>query len=339
MLSIEHAQARILKMSTVIWMLFGWVACLDSPENPVFTIDADAGNVVETDTVAPSDFQSPVILTDTSTEDFIDATPDDATPTPELDMGQQPASDAATLNPDMTPRPDCVPRPERCDGLDNDCDGRFEEAVNGVDPCQCVSGTGFEVCLASMNWMRARQICQSKALDLAIIRNADEMASMATLSFEVLPEDSRREAWIGLSDRNIEGTFVWVNQDGLEYEAWHDGEPNDEFQEDCATLQFEETRMLVGMTSIVPYNAHLSVPNRKRNGLDVRFLTNGSLAQRLGGRMRGVHESLSIERRLWTVWSFLGPCRPAFLDSRQSGGVTSLGDGTTTALRRMVVST
>ena len=239
MLSIEHAQARILKMSTVIWMLFGWVACLDSPENPVFTIDADAGNVVETDTVAPSDFQSPVILTDTSTEDFIDATPDDAMPTPELDMGQQPASDAATLNPDMTPRPDCVPRPERCDGLDNDCDGRFEEAVNGVDPCQCVSGTGFEVCLASMNWMRARQICQSKALDLAIIRNADEMASMATLSFEVLPEDSRREAWIGLSDRNIEGTFVWVNQDGLEYEAWHDGEPNDEFQrEDCATLQF-----------------------------------------------------------------------------------------------------
>ena len=42
--------------------------------------------------------------------------------------------------------------------------------------------------------------------------------------------------WIGLHDRNTEGTFEWVDGSTVSYTNWNSGQPDDYWGEDCAHL-------------------------------------------------------------------------------------------------------
>ncbi len=47
--------------------------------------------------------------------------------------------------------------------------------------------------------------------------------------------------WIGLTDENTEGEFVWTSNGSIaEYTNWESGEPNGEMMEDCVNLNHEE---------------------------------------------------------------------------------------------------
>ncbi|KAF5897208.1 C-type lectin domain family 4 member E-like isoform X1, partial [Clarias magur] len=82
-------------------------------------------------------------------------------------------------------------------------------------------------------WTESRQNCMDKGADLVIINSGEEQEFIITLMENI------KEAWIGLSDRDTEGKWKWV--DGTEQTSntgfWYEGEPNDESNnEDCGEI-------------------------------------------------------------------------------------------------------
>merc|ERR1712117_140585 len=78
-----------------------------------------------------------------------------------------------------------------------------------------------------------------KGGELATVSTAaiDSLISTLLASF---PYWRRRDLWLGGSDRNNEGEWRWTTGElfygsgnQVQYSNWADGEPNDEFGEDC----------------------------------------------------------------------------------------------------------
>ncbi|XP_030836975.1 macrophage mannose receptor 1-like [Strongylocentrotus purpuratus] len=81
----------------------------------------------------------------------------------------------------------------------------------------------------------ARETCQSYGGDLAIIKTAEVNAFLK----ELLPPFNPSDIWlcylfgIRMIDR---GSFYWLDDTPLRYSAWRDPEPDNDGDEDCATL-------------------------------------------------------------------------------------------------------
>ncbi|XP_077048329.1 hepatic lectin-like, partial [Agelaius phoeniceus] len=94
------------------------------------------------------------------------------------------------------------------------------------------SGNCYYFSLARLSWERARERCRERRADLAVVGSFAEQ--------QFLMSRARNERfWIGLTDRNSEGNWEWV--DGTDYKSsftfWREGEPNDSGKnEDCAHL-------------------------------------------------------------------------------------------------------
>lgn len=116
------------------------------------------------------------------------------------------------------------------------------------DPCGTGRSLGpngdcFAALTASLTWADARQSCRGLGTgwDLASILSADENTFVATLA--------GAEAWIGASDAQTEGTWVWVRDDRAfwrgattgaalngAYTNWNPGEPNGGANSRCARI-------------------------------------------------------------------------------------------------------
>ncbi|XP_046700077.1 CD209 antigen-like protein C isoform X2 [Silurus meridionalis] len=78
------------------------------------------------------------------------------------------------------------------------------------------------------SWSDSRQDCKAKGADLVIISSKEEQEYLSRRFRGV-------EAWIGLTDTEEEGKWMWVDRTPLSTKYWWDGEPNDYKQEeDCA---------------------------------------------------------------------------------------------------------
>ncbi|XP_053474880.1 C-type lectin domain family 4 member M-like isoform X1 [Ictalurus furcatus] len=79
------------------------------------------------------------------------------------------------------------------------------------------------------NWEKSRQDCRDKGADLVIINSKEEQ--------EFISKILSRNSWIGLSDRDTEGKWKWVDGTPLNTGFWGKGEPDSAVgDEDCVVI-------------------------------------------------------------------------------------------------------
>ncbi|XP_046698942.1 CD209 antigen-like protein E isoform X2 [Silurus meridionalis] len=80
------------------------------------------------------------------------------------------------------------------------------------------------------DWNQSRDDCREKGADLVIINSREEQ--------EFIKRMYDRAAWVGLSDRDTEGEWKWVDGTPLTTAYWNKGEPNSNGDEDCAVMSY-----------------------------------------------------------------------------------------------------
>jgi hypothetical protein len=89
-------------------------------------------------------------------------------------------------------------------------------------------------CELDANWDQARTSCQLSGYDLVIVNDKAEHDWI----LDKLKSKSRNDWHIGLSDRDDEGTFKWVDGTKPGFTSWATWEPNDFlFGEDCTIVK------------------------------------------------------------------------------------------------------
>lgn len=151
-----------------------------------------------------------------------------------------------------TPEPACDATTERCNGIDDDCDGSIDDS--NVCPNGCSgfvidesSGLGYMYCVSRKDFQHARDACNDQSMHLVWVDSISEN-QLVSEHLDALGDDT--EVLIGASDQQKEGDWVWYgggalfwkgNQNGNAvngaFVAWAPGVP-DSFggNEDCAVL-------------------------------------------------------------------------------------------------------
>ncbi|XP_053335819.1 C-type lectin domain family 4 member K-like [Clarias gariepinus] len=89
-----------------------------------------------------------------------------------------------------------------------------------------VSSSLYYISTEEKTWTESRQDCIKRGADLVIINSKEEQEF-------IKKQLSSRKAWIGLSDRDTEGEWKWVDDTTLITGFWISGEPNGKKTEDC----------------------------------------------------------------------------------------------------------
>ncbi|KAM9449641.1 CD209 antigen-like protein A isoform 3-T3 [Clarias gariepinus] len=87
------------------------------------------------------------------------------------------------------------------------------------------------------NWDESRQDCRERGADLVIINSKEKQ--------EFIVEQLKgSRTWIGLSDRDKEGEWKWVDGTPLTSGNWGPGQPDNFNEEDCAEIGFPDKQDL-----------------------------------------------------------------------------------------------
>ena len=124
---------------------------------------------------------------------------------------------------------------ERCDGIDNNCDGLRDNSP--ACPCEIVEvgGAEFHLCEWRLSWSEARDFCQAKGMGLAIIDDAEQNQAVFSRALEL--DDNRW--WLGASDLGKEGRWRSIRGKPLTYLHWGERYPgNKQCGQDC--LSFDD---------------------------------------------------------------------------------------------------
>ena len=124
---------------------------------------------------------------------------------------------------------------EVCDGVDNDCDQEIDE-----DSCPCPSiiyqDSIYLLCPTRSSWPNADAFCGQYDFQLTSIQSEAENDAL----FTEMENQQFSDTWIGLTDQNQEGNFIWSDNQPMNYTRWGRGEPNDGGGgEDCGIILME----------------------------------------------------------------------------------------------------
>lgn len=111
--------------------------------------------------------------------------------------------------PDSSPPPDsCVPKPEICNGRDDNCGGGADEGTTCPTGCtgKTYNGHAYMVCATPLAWAAAGAVCASKTFKLVRIDNNQENNALTNFSSLHLSNNS---FWTGGTDQAQQGTWVW----------------------------------------------------------------------------------------------------------------------------------
>ncbi|XP_026000534.1 C-type lectin domain family 4 member M-like [Astatotilapia calliptera] len=88
----------------------------------------------------------------------------------------------------------------------------------------------LEVLLSSLkrsdSWNEARRDCRARGGDLVVIDSPEEQTFLSTIT--------KKNAWIGLNDKEQEGTWKWVDGTPLTLAYWATTQPDNGGKQDCA---------------------------------------------------------------------------------------------------------
>jgi hypothetical protein len=166
--------------------------------------------------------------------------------------GAHTTSDAGAGGTSLEP---CVPKTERCNGYDDDCDGVADELACGVQGTLGCFGFvladrgdhGYMLCSGNnkRDFEDAGRACEAQDMRLAWIESAAENSG---ISEKIKALGGVTEVLFGATDEAREGDWYWDggnmfwqgNADGDSvggaFEAWADDTPNNTNNEDCVVL-------------------------------------------------------------------------------------------------------
>ena len=90
-------------------------------------------------------------------------------------------------------------------------------------------------------WDQARLQCAFEIpdADLVTIASEEELVYVHTMVHAQTVVGCGKRYWIGLSDRDSEQTFRWVDDTAAGYTNWDRREPNNAFGEDCVEMGYD----------------------------------------------------------------------------------------------------
>ncbi|XP_063163785.1 mannose-binding protein-like [Candoia aspera] len=94
-----------------------------------------------------------------------------------------------------------------------------------------VGGKTFVSTGQSDTFMSGKTFCSNSGGALATPKTAAENAALAAMA-----RKNAKPIFLGMSDLQTEGKFVYLNGETLRYTNWKSGEPNDVNNEDCVTI-------------------------------------------------------------------------------------------------------
>jgi hypothetical protein len=113
------------------------------------------------------------------------------------------------------------------------------------------------VAVSSRRWLAAESLAVALSGHLVSIGSPAEQAFVQS-NFAFLLQSS--PAWIGLTDRAAEGTFVWTDGTPLSFSNWSPGEPNNAGDEDAVDIRMNGQWNDLSETMLRPALFELPVP-------------------------------------------------------------------------------
>jgi len=124
---------------------------------------------------------------------------------------------------------------DACNGLDDDCDGAADDGGDCPCPVGYFGRKPYLFCgEGTTEWESARVACSE--IESYRLVSIDAVDEATWIEAEVGDRDAARQWWIGLSDVDDEGSWVWTDGATASFTHWRAGEPSEwptSDREDC----------------------------------------------------------------------------------------------------------